>query len=140
MLAALGAQGGILVAIADMYRSYTESAGKYCRQLGLISVALIWLFHNKTIGSGEPLLTNLNCFLKVAFLFTLLSLIIDLVQEAIGSFLWHIEFKDESNKGKSAEDCTTPINFANGCIVLKLITMCISYAFLATFFFKTPIF
>ncbi|WP_286235607.1 hypothetical protein [Thalassotalea sediminis] len=122
----------------DMYRSYTESAGKLCRQLAIISVALIWLFHNQSIDSENPLLTNLNCLLKFSFGFTFLSLFFDVLQEAIGSLLWYKEFKKTDND--DATKCSRPIYFANGCIILKLICMFTSYVLLGIFFLKTPMF
>ena len=122
----------------DMYRSYTESAGKYCRQLAIICAALIWLFHTKTVDTNNPILVELNCILKVSFAFTLLSLFFDLVQEARCSYLWRNEFKADGEK--LAKDCDKPINAANFFIVCKISSMAISYIFLAAFIFSSPLF
>lgn len=120
-----------------MYKMYTDHAGSLSRHLALIGGGLVWLFHEKISGSENVLLVNLDCLLGVALTLICLSLLIDVVQALIGSLLWYKAF-NKAPAGE-AQDSKCPIYFANSCISIKLILMCLAYILLIFFLFKTPL-
>ena len=121
----------------DMYRSYTESAGKLSRQLALIGGGLIWLFHGQVAGTTGELAVALDYWLARALSLICASILIDVLQESIGSFLWYKEFKKCADG--QAENARRPICFANVCIFLKLFFMSLAYVFLIIFLIRTQI-
>jgi hypothetical protein len=120
----------------DLYMSYTEQAGKLCRQLALVGAGLIWLFHGSVVGSGNVLFSPLNPGLIWSLGLICFSLTIDILQYSIGSIFWYK--KASANGVGAAKDATCLISFANWCIGLKLASMFISYACLGLFLLKTP--
>ncbi len=121
----------------DMYRSYTSDAGNLSRQLALVGAAIIWTFHGILTKSGNPLLICLNDWLVWSLYFICGSLLVDVIQYAVGSFLWYQEF-DGSPDG-DAKDSTSPITFANWTIGIKLSLMCIAYGFIFIFLLSTKL-
>lgn len=106
---------------SDQFMKYTSKAGDISRQLGLAGVAIIWLLH------GQFQSKALEAPLLWGFILIVISLFVDLIQYMVGAWLWgNATFK----QNKAATEYSKSIWFCVGCIVLKLIFMCMGYGFI----------
>ena len=91
------------------YYDYSGKASDIIRQLGLGAIAIVWVFRT---GNSESLAIPAQLFLPLKLV--VLGLAFDLLQYAIGAFVWSLFHRRQENSGigeEQAFDAPREINW-----------------------------